>query len=501
LKVLATSGDTFGSYVLPGTPDGIGITHEGSKIAAFMNHEFTNQQSGFARGNGSITAGSTITKLLIDPKTQAVVSAEDAIKNVVWYDYQTGTYGTAPVAPTGAKATNDYGDVMHSTALNRFCSSSLADIGMLQYTATSTQKVHGKSKKVTSTVGFGGAVYLTSEEDGDESRGFGLNTATGQLVQLPKLGLAGTETFNVAPVNSLKTVVIGDEDGSAATSELRVYVGTKQNTGTWYEKAGLTNGVLSYVKVDGAATDTEFRAVYGKGRAVPAKFYSVDTGLNGKIQNTIATAEATGFSRIEDGAFDPQHPNDFYYVTTSSNKDAKAITLDPATPLVTARDGGGLWRLRFKDVTKPELGATVELLLDGSEPQFINMPDNLTIDTAGNILLQEDPGNNLTRSRVWAYRISDAKLVNMLQFSAKYFDKTSANFITIDEESSGILDVTKAMRSGAADKNSYFLLDAQVHATIAASRPDITNADSIKTAVEGGQVYLLTVSDWSKIYG
>jgi hypothetical protein len=498
LKVLATSGDTIGSYVLPGTPDGIGITNEGKKIAIYMNHEFTDQASTYARGNGAITAGSTVSKLILDPATQQITSAEDAIKSVVWYDYSTGTYGSKPVAPAGSKLKNAFGDLVHSTTLNRFCSSSMAAAGTFVYSQTVTKNVKGKIVKSVVKTGYDGAIYFNGEEDDNESRAFGLNT-DGQLVQLPKLGLAGTETFNAAPINSLNTVLIGDEDGAVNSSELRLYVGKKQNTGTWYEKAGLTNGALYYARVGNIANDTQFRAEVGKGKPTAVTFNEVATNINGDAQNSNPWI-GTGFSRIEDGAFDPNNPNDYYFVTTSSNKTPAATTLNPADTVTTARDGGALWRLRFKDVTNPLLGATVEMLLDGSEPQFINMPDNLTIDKAGNILLQEDPGNNITRSKVWAYRISDAKLVQVLQFTTKYFDKTSPEFITQDEETSGVLDVTDAMRTSKSDKAYYYLLDAQVHSTIAAARPDLTDKDAIKTAIEGGQLYLMTIADWSKIY-
>lgn len=498
LKVLATSGDTFGSYVLPGTPDGIGITAEGKNIAIYVNHEFTDQASPYARGNGLVTAGSTISKLILNPTTKAIVSAEDAIKNVVWYDYSTGTYGSKPVAPAGSKLKNSYGDLVHSTTLNRFCSSSMAAAGTFVYTETITKKVKGKTVKTLVKTGYDGAIYFNGEEDDNESRAFALNT-NGELVQLPKFGLASTETFNAAPINSLNTVMIGDEDGAVNSSELRLYVGKKQNTGTWYEKAGLTNGALYYARVANIANDTQFRAEIGKGKPTAVSFNEVATNINGDAQNMNPWL-GTGFSRIEDGAFDPNNPNDYYYVTTSSNKTPAATTLDPADTTTTARDGGALWRLRFKDVTNPLLGATVEMLLDGSEPQFLNMPDNLTIDDAGNILLQEDPGNNITRSKVWAYRIADGKMSQVLQFTSKYFDKTSANFITQDEESSGILDVTAAMRTSKTDKSHYYLLDAQVHSTIANARPDLTDKDAIKTAIEGGQIYLMTIEDWSKIY-
>jgi hypothetical protein len=498
LKVLATSGDTFGSYVLPGTPDGIGITAEGKNVAIYVNHEFTDQASPYTRGAGAITAGSTVSKLVLDPKTQTVLSAEDAIKSVVWYDYSTGTYGSKPVAPAGSKLKNSYGDLVHSTTLNRFCSSSMAAAGTFVYTQTTTKKVKGKTVKTVIKTGYDGAIYFNGEEDDNESRAFALNT-DGQLVQLPRLGLASTETFNAAPVNSLNTVLIGDEDGAVNSSELRLYVGKKQNTGTWYEKAGLTNGSLFYARVANIANDTQFRAEIGKGKPTAVTFNEVATNINGDAQNMNPWL-GTGFSRIEDGAFDPLNPNDYYFVTTSSNKTPAAITLNPADTTTTARDGGALWRLRFKDVTNPQLGATVEMLLDGSESAFINMPDNLTIDEAGNILLQEDPGNNITRSKVWAYRVADGKLAQVLQFSSKYFDKTSATFMTQDEESSGILDVTKALKTGASDTNHYYLLDAQVHSTIAVARPDLTDKEAIKSAIEGGQLYLLTIADWSKIY-
>jgi secreted PhoX family phosphatase len=63
---------------------------------------------------------------------------------------------------------------------------------------------------------------------------------------------------------------------------------------------------------------------------------------------------------------------------------------------VTGRDGGGLWRLRFANIENPSLGGTLQLLLDGTEEiaagePKLNKPDNMAIDTHGNLLIQEDP--------------------------------------------------------------------------------------------------------------
>ena len=491
IQVLATSGDKFGNYVLPGTPDGLGVYKSGNGFKMLLNHEFTSTASAFARANGLISGGTTITELTLDANMK-VVSATDAIKRVVWYDYQTGTYGSKPGAPTDAAAKNSYGDPFHTTALQRFCSASLAAAGTFAY----TQKVGTK----TTTIGYAKPVFLTGEEDGAESRSFALN-ADGELVQLPKLGLADTETFNAAPGNRLQTILIGDEDGAVNTSELRLYLGAKTNSGAWYERAGLTNGQLYYAKVEDILNDTAFRSTIGKGKPTAVSFKAIDTSVNGAAQAKQGTSIATGFSRIEDGQFDPLHPNDYYFVTTSSNGAASATTLDSSLQGVTKRDGGGLWRLRFKDINDPLAGATVELLLDGSEPAFLNMPDNLTIDKSGNVLLQEDPGNNVTLSRVFAYRIKDGKLAKLASFKAALFSDGAAGKITVDEESSGVTDVSDLMRKNAKDKKSYYVFVAQVHSPIAAARPDITDAASIASAVEGGQIYLLTIPDWSKIYG
>jgi secreted PhoX family phosphatase len=490
LDVLATSGDTVTGYLIPGTPDGIGAYKSGSTIKLIMNHEFTAAQAVAAGRTSTLATGSTISEVTLDAASGKVSSAKELLKSILWYDYQNKTWGSTPTAPidTPTGTLNYYG-VAYGKNLDRFCSSSLANAG------TFTYKANGK------TIGYSGAVYFTAEESGINSRGFAMNTA-GELVQLPKLGLAGQETFNAAATTNNKTVILGNEDDSVVKSELRLYVGTKNNTGAWYEKAGLTNGTSYFAKIDGMASDTEFRNTVGKGIEKNVIFNEYNTDATAVIQNSWAGTVSTGFSRIEDGAFDPKHPNDYYFVTTSSNADPKATALDPNNPDVTKRDGGGLWRLRFKDINNPLKGATVKLLLDGTEAPYLNMPDNLTIDSLGHILLQEDPGGNDHVARVAAYDVSTGKLAIVAKFADKYFGKNAdaATKITNDEESSGVLDVTSLFKKSASDKTSYFVLDAQVHTTTAiAARPDLGSSAAIAAAVEGGQLYLLKIADWSKV--
>jgi hypothetical protein len=191
----------------------------------------------------------------------------------------------------------------------------------------------------------------------------------------------------------------------------------------------------------------------------------------------------------------------YYFITTESNKDPKATAANPLTPTVS-RDGGALWRFTFNDVANPTQGGQLEMLLDGSESLYLSKPDNLAIDPKGYLILQEDPGNNDQVSRVIAYRISDGKMAVVGQFDEQYFKTGAAKFMTRDEESSGVIHVTSLLNKG--DGASYFMFNAQVHSTVAVARPDLAKAANIAQlqaeAIEGGQYYLMKISDWTKVF-
>lgn len=489
LKVLATTGDKIGSYTLPAIPDGTGAYLEGGSLKLILNHEYSAAGSTASRGDGSVVGGATISSITIDTASQSVTGASEFLKSMSWYNYKTAKFGKTATAPSGAVLTDAYGTTNHNNALNRFCSSSFAPAG--SYSA----KVNGK------TIGYTGGVYLTGEEGNEESRGFAFNLK-GEGVQLPRLGLAATETFVTVPTGNAVTAVLGNEDGSAVDSQLRMYVGKKTTKGAWFEKAGLNNGKQVVLQVENAADDNAFRATYGKGKPAKATFNELDWNIGGTTQNAWSRALGTSFSRIEDGQFDPQNPNVYYFVTTESNKDAKATSLNPDDKSVTKRDGGALWKFTFADVKNPLKGGTIEMLLDGSEAPYLNKPDNITVDNFGHILIQEDPGNNDQVSRLFAYDIATGKIAVVAKFKDVYFSATGKSKMTVDEESSGIIDATKFFKKDAADSKSYYIYNAQVHALTSVARPDITDATAkaeLDKLLEGGQLYLLTIDDWSKV--
>src|SRR6185295_1068457 len=170
------------------------------------------------------------------------------------------------------------------------------------------------------------------------------------------------------------------------------YVGTKLAVGNEVEKAGLTNGALYGVLANGAVNETRATGI-GLAKGVAGSFLLValpDQSAAGANTETAAVAAgATQFLRPEDGAWDPVHPSDYYFVTT-----------DGALPSGRSR----LWKRHFGDITTPTAGGTVTMLFDGTEGG--DMYDNIAIDRLGHVLLCEDLGTNSKSGKIWQYDIA-----------------------------------------------------------------------------------------------
>jgi hypothetical protein len=141
-----------------------------------------------------------------------------------------------------------------------------------------------------------------------------------------------------------------------------------------------------------------------------------------------------------------------------------------------------LWELDFIDAKSPTLGGTVKLLLDGTEGQ--HMFDNITVSPDGKITLCEDPGNNAYVAKVWQYDPANGSLTELAHHNPAFFDPNlngpgmpGPDFITQDEESSGVVDISNILGNAA---EHVFLIDTQSHK--AESNPDL---------VEGGQLMVM----------
>ena len=474
LLTVGDAGAAGNGYELVGIPDGLGLTKVDGKVTILLNHELRDnpgQEQGIVRRHGQF--GAFVSRWVIDPKTLRIKTGSDLIgPGTRYWDYPNGGYVTT--APRWADLT------AQQLSFGRFCSATLSDPGVFY--------------NERNGAGYRGQIYFGNEEDGDPGRSFGI-TLDGKASALPRFGLFSWENTVPADNRTDTTLVMGQEDGPGDGSQLWAYVGSKAKSGSPITRAGLTNG-LSFVfdAVDQTVTDdAQWRATFGKGTPAPVALVNIPWSITGALQNTLAKDLGLSLNRIEDGHWDPRNRNDFYFVTTEGG-DKSGTGLD-------SRDGGGLWRLRFPDIDRPSLGATLTLLLDGSEslggtePGF-NKPDNMGIDRHGNILIQEDPGSNNHLARIIAYRISDGALAVVARFDETLFGVGATEDparLTIDEESSGIIDASRYLGSGT------FLFDAQIHT--AKNLPTGTGPGTVQELVENGQLMLLKVRDWHDVYG
>jgi Ca2+-binding RTX toxin-like protein len=432
---ITTSGDPLPSDgVFGGIPDGIGAYDNGDgTITVLVNHEL-GSGAGLVRDHGS--TGAYIDVLTIDKATLQIVAADDLIQTVhLWND-----------------ATDSY--VVGTTAFNRFCSGDLPATSAL-YNADD---------------GFGTQVhiYLTGEESTPEGRA----TATivdgpnaGNTYELPYLGNLAYENVVANPYAQDKTIVALDDDSSlpSGQGQVYIYVGEKQATGTDIEKAGLTGGDFYGIKVTGVTAETN-------GAAIDSTFTLQALGDQGDVSNlTGAQIESasnasgvTAFLRPEDFSWDPQHPNVAYFTTTNSFDGVSRI-----------------YQLTFTDIAHPELGGSIKAVVE-SDDYGAHMFDNLTV-ADGKVVVNEDPGNNAYVARVWEYDIATGSFSQVATFNPDQFSASGSHFITQDEESSGVVDVTALL----GDENTHaYLVDAQVHKTT-----------GDPATVEQGQLMVMYVDD------
>ena len=410
---ILTAGDAIGGYKMAGLGDGLGAyDNNNGTFSLLMNHEM-NDAEGVIRAHGH--KGAFVSKWIINKSDLSVVSGSDLIQtSKLWNGTSYVTYTNANPAPT---------------AFNRFCAADLPIVSAFY-----------NSK---SGLGTQSRIFMNGEESGAEGRAFAhivTGTEAGTTYELPRLGKFSWENAIACPSSEDKTVVIGLDD--ATPGQVYVYVGTKTNTGNDIEKAGLANGNLYGVAVTGLTSEISLSVPTANTAFTLASLGNVDALTGATIQTNSVNAGVTAFLRPEDGAWDPSHPEDFYFATTNSF----------ANP-------SRLWKLHFTDVKNPELGGTITAVLDGTEGQ--KMLDNLTIDNAGHILLQEDPGNQSYVAKMYSYNTTTDVLTTVGQHDETRFVTGGANFLTQDEESSGIIDVQEILGAG------QFLLYDQAHYTIA----------------------------------
>jgi hypothetical protein len=426
-----SANDSIGGYPMCGTPDGLGVFDNGDgTFTLLMNHEFVNTVGG-VRAHGS--KGSFVSKWIIKKSDLTVQSGSDLIQNVkLWNGTGYDTYNA--------------GNPSALAAFSRFCSADLPPISAFYNSLTG----NGTQERI----------FMNGEEvsEGRAMAHIVTGTNAGTSYQLPLQGKMAFEN-QVANGNASDITIVGCmDDASITTGNVYFYIGTKTNTGTEIDKAGLTNGKLYGIKVTGFSQERTSSSAINNPPAAGTHFDLIDLGdvtnLTGaQLDVASATAGATYFSRPEDGAWDPSNLNDFYFNTTDQ--------IDQVNDNVGTQVGHSrVWRLRFTDLEHPELGGTIEAVIDGTEG--INMLDNMTIDKYGHITLLEDVGNSVHNGKVWQYDIkTDALKMIAKHDPARFGDISIAatSPYNQDEETSGVIDAQEVLGPGM-----YLIVD-QAHYT------------------------------------
>jgi hypothetical protein len=428
---ILTVGDTVGGYKMAGIPDGLGAFDNGDgTFTVLMNHEIGNTL-GAERDHGA--KGAFVSKWVIDKESLEVLSGDDLIQR-------------QELAPGGSKA------------LSRLCSGDLPEVSAFYNDATG--------------LGTTERIFMSGEESGVEGRAFGhvvTGPDAGTSYELPYLGKFAWENAVAMPNSGDKTIVVGLDDGTGG--QVYVYVGTKQATGNTVEKAGLTNGELYGVKVADVATEGNATSLPGGGAAftlVPLGDVSTKTGA--QLNDASVAAGATSFNRPEDGSWDPSDPDNFYFATTASFTGISRV-----------------WKLSFGDIAAVSSGGTATIAVQGPAYDSSKSPatqagprmmDNLTVNSRGQVIIQEDVGNQDYIGGVYQYEPTNGNLQRIAQHDPARFTPgtpTPAGFLTRDEESSGIIPVPFLGQG-------KYLLDVQAH--YSTGDPE---------TVEGGQLLVVNI--------
>jgi len=297
--------------------------------------------------------------------------------------------------------------------------------------------------------GYAGQLFLNGEEDKAGGRAFA-HALNGISYELADMGRIAWENVLANPASGDATLVMGLDD--TQNGLLLVYLGQKSKDGNPVQQAGLMGGQLYAIKVEGERFSL-----------IPLVNAAHLDGKN--LRELALKAGASGFARPEDGAWDTLNNRAFWVNTTD-------------------KIGGDsrLSQLLFDDISQPQAGGSISTKIRASDIGA-EMLDNLTVDAAGRVLLQEDPGDDKRLAAIWLFDPKTNQSTKLFEANAELFKPGASAFMTSDEEHSGIIEVTDLLRKASwfDAKRRYYLGTTQAHKA---------HADS--SLVEYGQLWMMS---------
>ncbi len=478
---LLTVGDAINGYQMAGIPDGLGAYSNGNgTMTVLANHEIGNDFTtgvlkGAVRAHGA--AGGFVSKWVINTSTWQVISGGDFVTsatNQMMWDSATNTWLARTVSTPYAYL--------------RPCAADLPNLAAF-YDASN------------GGTGYNGRIFMNGEETGAEGKAFAWivdGAEAGKVYELPHHGkysyenLLARSNYGVSPgaANLLQTVVVGTDD--TTPGEVYVYIGAKTNLGNAVQKAGLANGLTYGIKVltaTGYTGDillenaTGINGTFGLAQIFDNATLANKTGA--QFQAESLRLKVTQFARPEDAHW-LDHDSLIFATTGASGTAMNNIT-------VSAK----IYQLDFNsDATNGILttGGNIKVLVDstkltGKDGAKAASFDNLTIGDDGLLYIQEDPGNSAYVAKHWVVNPLagsqtqiEGTAVQIFESDRSRFTTGATQYQTLDEEHSGIIDITSIVADGI-NGSKWFLVATQNHAAATGA--------SAATLVEGGQFIAL----------
>ncbi|NOQ36547.1 MAG: hypothetical protein GQ569_11745, partial [Methylococcaceae bacterium] len=318
VELLMNYGDTAKNqpdYPMVGVGDGLGIYQQQDKTIILMNHELKEKQ-GKIRAHGE--KGAFVSKWTLGK--QGLIKGEDLIKQVAVYNHELKEYR------------------LNITGLSKLCSADLPSASALFF--QQQDKQYGTQARI-----FFSGEELSTKKYKRYGRAFAHvvdGDFAGTSFELPKLGRMAFENIVLSPYPQQQTIAMlmddatnvshdapEDEKAIAAIhkkppSELYIYIGNKQQqTENPIEAAGLNNGQLYGIQVEGMAKENRQQAISAQ---TPFKLIALDNEIEDeegkKMQIESVRKGISQFLRIEDGAWnlqkDKQH--EYFFTTTDQFK-------------------------------------------------------------------------------------------------------------------------------------------------------------------------------------
>jgi glycerophosphoryl diester phosphodiesterase len=466
------------TFAFAGIPDGTGVYETEDAYYVFVNHELSAERD---VETGSSTNPDVLTEPVVSDISSTVEGQiQGARVSVFQFDKDWNVIGGKNLVETAVDSTGEYvldttsgayinseGESLSGTGgFDRFCSGYLA------------------------TYGFeGGPIWFAPEEGDETSRGWAV-TPDGTALALEGLGHYSKENVVAASEyradNSEKTVLFSTEDFT--DGELYMFVGQQ----TADDPNGFKDGDLYTLRVD----DFDFETI-PEGESFAATWTPVPDAIalnpNGEFLSDWVNAQgrSTDFERLEDFAEDPNNPGTFYFATTgtaeSRGGDPTTSEDDATTPEDAANPYGRLYRFSLNPDDPTGAISDFELVHEGGPGKGVSY-DNITVDSNGHVLIQEDEtafgGDVMTAenrdARVYSYNIASDTVTPLLGVVESAAGAELNDPAEVGEwETSGIIEVDP----DAQPDTSSYLFDVQAH----------TIEDP--NYVEGGQLLLATPGD------